>query len=184
MRPNFDNERDEALANQLQTDAAEDFATEAEDLDVDAPEGGEAEDTVAEGTDVAPKAEKAKKEPARPPVPEGFISPVKFAKVLTEHLRSKGKLTAEQEVRPQVVYSYIKNNGADSKHPFPTHSAEGRAVVLKADEAVAWWDAKDERVAAGKVARAEKAKAKAEKDAAKPESAEGTDSNEPVVEAE
>jgi hypothetical protein len=130
------------------------------DLDVDAPEVTDAEDTVVEPAtaEEKPKKEKA---PSRPPVPEGKVSPVQFAKILSKHLSEKRG--EEVTVAPQVVYSYIKNNGEGSKHPFPATKAEGRAAVVDATEALAWWDAKDERVKASKSAAAEKAAKKSEK---------------------
>jgi hypothetical protein len=134
------------------------------DLDVDAPDGDEAEDTVAEGTEAAPtdKPTKAKKESTRPPVPEGYISPVQFAKVLTEHKIKNGTLEEGKVIAPQVVYSYIKNNPADGKYPFPARTdVEGRALVLKADEGLKWWDEKDARVKAQKTAKAQRDAAKA-----------------------
>jgi len=156
------------------------------DVDVDAPEVTDAEDVVATQPEAAEgeKQAKEKKEPTRPPVPEGKVSPVAFAKLLTEHLRAKGKLEADKSVAPQVVYSYIKNNGEGSKNPFPATKSEGRAAVVDADAAIAWWDAKDERVAASKAAAAEKATKKAEK-AAKPTDAPAEVAEAPeLVEAE
>jgi|SRR5688500_2806088 len=148
-----------------------DFAAPAEpeapeNFDVDAPT---AEDTVAEAP-VATEGEKPakeKKESTRPPVPEGKVSPVAFAKILSEHktaqAREKDPEAAAVVVAPQVVYSYIKNNGPESKNPFPATKAEGRAAVVDPEAALAWWDAKDARVAATKASAAEKAKAKADK---------------------
>src|SRR4051794_29360804 len=96
------------------------------DLDVDAPETVETtEDTVAEAPVAGEKTEKVAKAPARPPVPEGKVSPVAFAKILSEHLIANGRLEEGKSVAPQVVYSYIKNNGPESKNPFPAEKAEG-----------------------------------------------------------
>jgi hypothetical protein len=153
------------------------------DVDVDAPEA--AEDSVEEGTAEAPKAEKKKKS-TRAPVPEGFISPVAFAKVLTEHLKQDHpelgvRLEADKEIRPQVVYSYIKNNPSGGKYPFPTHAAEGRAFVIKADEGLQWWDEKDLRVRASKAAKAEK---EAKKAAAKTQGSDSTETAAPHGEVE
>jgi hypothetical protein len=142
------------------------------DFDVDTPEAEDVvAEPVAEGTSAAPKA-KEKKESTRPPVPEGKVSPVAFAKILSEHktkqAREKDPEAAEVTIAPQVVYSYIKNNGEGSKNPFPATKSEGRAAVVDADAAIAWWDAKDARVAESKKAAAEKAAKKAEKATAKP----------------
>jgi hypothetical protein len=139
-----------------------------EDVDVDAPQAVEAEDTVATPeTATADKPAKEKKESTRPPVPEGKVSPVQFAKILSEHLTAKARETdpeaAEIKVAPQVVYSYIKNNGPDSKNPFPAEKAEGRAAVVDPRAGLDWWDAKTERVNARATAKAEKDAKKAEK---------------------
>jgi hypothetical protein len=147
-------------------------APEVTDVDVDAPEieaVDAPEDVVDAPTETAEKQAKEKKEPARPPVPEGKVSPVAFAKLLTAHLQENGRLEEGKVVAPQVVYSYIKNNGPESKNPFPAEKAEGRAAVVDAEAAIAWWDAKDERVKASKTAAAEKAAKKA----AAPAKAEG-----------
>jgi hypothetical protein len=138
------------------------------DVDVDAPQEAPpasedtvavADNTVAEGD----KPAKAAKESTRPPVPEGKVSPVHFAKLLTAHLIKEGRLEEGKSVAPQVVYSYIKNNGPESKNPFPFDKSEGRAAVIEPSAGIAWWDAKDERVKASKAAAAEKATKKAEK---------------------
>src|SRR5690349_21581608 len=57
-----------------------------EDFDVDAPTVA-AEDTVEtpESPSNTEKPAKEKKESTRPPVPEGKVSPVAFAKLLSEH---------------------------------------------------------------------------------------------------
>jgi len=145
-----------------------------EDLDVDAP-AVETEDTVEPTADGGEKPAKEAKS-TRPGVPEGFIAPVAFAKVLTDHLKANGQMPeGKTEIKPQEVYSYIKNNGEGSKNPFPAYAgdainpetnepyAPGRKVVLKADEGIAWWDAKVARVAANKAAAKEKAEKKATK---------------------
>jgi len=137
-----------------------------QDVDVDAPAVADAEDSVATTQPVEP-AKTETKAPARPPVPEGKVSPVAFAKLLSAHLTAKARETdseaAEITVAPQVVYSYIKNNGPTSKNPFPSEPAEGRAAVVDAEKAIAWWEAKDARVKASKVAAKEKADKKAAK---------------------
>jgi hypothetical protein len=136
------------------------------DVDVDAP-APVAEDTVAPTTTEDKPAAKAK-ESTRPPVPEGKVSPVHFAKLLSEHLRQDHpelgvRLGSDSTVAPQVVYSYIKNNGPESKNPFPAEKTEGRAAVIDPEAGFAWWDAKDLRVKAQKAGAAEKAAKKAEK---------------------
>jgi hypothetical protein len=182
-------------------------AANEEDLDVDTSAALDEDDeteVVGDGKTAAPKDEKAAKEKTtRPAVPQGYIAPVEFAKVLTAHLREEHpelgvrlpSPSGKTEVKPQEVYSYIKNNDAGSKNPFPAVKgddinpetqkpyAPGRALILKAEDGLKWWDEKDLRVKAGKVERAEKAARKAEK--AK-DGADNSGDNEPtaVTEAE
>jgi hypothetical protein len=176
--PNFD-DTDTALTTEtVETDTTNDgdiagTELDAVDVDVDAPQAVEAEDTVvATGTDAAPKADGETKETksTRPAVPEGKVSPVAFAKLLTEHLRKQDdrfgpepRLAEGAEVKPQIVYSYIKNNGEGSKNPVPATKAEGRAAVVDPQAGLEWWDAKDLRVREQKKAAADKAAKKAEK---------------------
>lgn len=166
-------------AQVVEDDDANDLDLEVEDdanLDVDVPSDDEVE-TLPEATATdANKAEAKATKTVRQKAPEGYVKPVEFAKLLSEHL---GKT-----VPPQVVYSTIKTNtGEGARNPFPVHDLEGYAWNIKPEEGLAWWDAKNERVAAGKAAKADKAKAKAEKDAAKA-NATASASTEPVVEAE
>jgi hypothetical protein len=175
--------------NTVSTETTEpDFA----DVDVDAPIAAPeptAEDTVTAPTsgETAPTEKPAKKESTRPPVPEGKVSPVAFAKLLSEHLTAKAKEkdanAADVNVAPQVVYSYIKNNGPESKNPFPAEKAEGRAAVVDPQAGLDWWDAKDARVAAQKSAAADKAAKKAAGKTETPATTETTPVAE-VVEAE
>jgi hypothetical protein len=148
-------------------------------LDVDTPADDELDEVAQEsGSDATPKA-KANTTP-RTKAPEGFVKPVEFAKILSDHLSTP---EAPKVVPPQVVYSYIKNNAGESaKNPFPVHEVEGYAWYIKPEEGLAWWDAKNSRVSAAKVARATKEAAKAAK-ATAPVEAEG-ESSAPVVEAE
>jgi hypothetical protein len=139
-------------------------------LDVDVPD--DELETVEETTTATEGAAPAAAKTPRVKAPEGFVKPVEFAKILSEHL---GK-----PVPPQVVYSYVKNNsGSSAKNPFPVHEVDGYAWYIKPEEGLAWWDAKNSRVAAGKEAKAVKAAAKAAKDTATAPAAET-----PVVEAE
>ena len=192
--------------------------------EVDTPEAldDEAEDTVApeaagEGAKTEKAAEKTPKAPARPAPPEGYITPVQFAKVLTEHLEAKGAsnkngpITAKSAtspgnpIPPQYIYSMInQGNKPNAKNPVPTYVSahdgtvyktgeqpEGtplaRVNLMDSSEALAWWDAKDERVAASKAAKAEadaKKAAKAAETPATPAAAAVETPSEPVVEAE
>jgi hypothetical protein len=180
--------------------------------EVDTPEAldDEAEDTVADGAaGEGAKQEKAPKEPkapARATPPDGLITPVQFAKVLTEHLEAKGfsnkngPVTAKSAtspgnpIPPQYIYSMLsQSQKPNAKNPVPTYVSDhagnvyktgeqpegtplARVNLLKETEALAWWDEKDSRVAASKTAKAEKAAKAAEKAAATPTA--------PVVEAE
>jgi len=147
-------------------------------LDVDVPADDE-QDTVPDESGESGEAKPATAKAARPKAPEGFVKPVEFAKLLSEHLSTPDKKVT---VPPQVVYSYIKNNqGESAKNPFPIHELDGYAWYIKPEEGLAWWDAKNTRVAAGKAARADKAASKAAKESqAAPAETDAT----PVEEAE
>ena len=164
------------------------------DVDVDVDAATEADED-AETVDAAPPTKgnvvktnaTTKKASTRPAVPEGFISPVAAAKELSKHLTAKaheaGTIKEDEaiEIRPQVVYSYIKNNAAGSKNPITTYSEGGRDNLLKLDEFLAWWDAKDARVAERKA----NVKTKAAPAAPAAEVNEAEDApTEPVAEAE
>lgn len=160
-----------------------------EDPDVDTP------DASAEDSAPAPEAEKAKPAKAasastRPPVPEGYTTPVQYAKILTDVLHEEGLLDADKVIAPQVAYSYIKNSQG-GKNPFPVHSVGGRDWLLELDKetgkpekAIQWWRDKINRVAESK----KNAAAKAAKKAAAPAAKEGTEAKAeetgPVEEAE
>jgi len=177
---------DEAANAAVETDEAADV-----DVDVDGTDG-EVEET--ETVDAAPptkgnvvkKNATTKKASTRPAVPDGYVSPVAAAKELSKHLTEKAhaagsiKDDEEIEVRPQIVYSYIKNNGPTSKNPIKTYEEGGRVNLLKLDEFLAWWDEKDARVATRKANVKTKTPAAAEKAA---EVAEAEDAT-PVAEAE
>jgi hypothetical protein len=206
--PETDVEEDEVEEDEVEDGDVEDSDAELEaqtaaleepdDLDVDVDM--DAEDTVedtapaAPGTTKTEKAEKAEKKPARPPVAEGYVSPVAFAKILTEHLAAKGaenkkgKIGPDNPITSQMVYSYIKNN-AGSKNPFPLENdpakTGGRVGVVKPEDGLKWWDDLRARVLerqANAKAKADKAAAKAEADKAKAETPQAPEA--PVVEAE
>jgi len=172
----------------------------AGDVDVDTPELDETEE-LDEVTD-APKAAKGekkakeKKEPARPAAPEGFVSPVAFAKILTKHLEakgasnSKGLITETNAIAPQQMYSTINSTKA-GKNPFPVHSVGGRENMIVVEEGLAWWDEKDERkaqtaanAAAKEAKKADKAKKTAQAEVEEGEAGEDFTGTEDVVEAE
>ena len=147
--------------------------------EVDAPTAGAHEAPEAADGEAKPDAKPSKNK--RPPVPEGFITPVAFAKELTKHLHESGDLDADAEIPPQMVYSYLKSN-SKGDNAFPQYpGGEGRKVLLKLDEALAWWDAKNVRVAERKANAANKeAKKAAKADETAPAAASAT----PVTEAE
>jgi hypothetical protein len=139
-------------------------------------------DEVAPDTETSEKPAKAKKEPVRGELPEGYVTPVGLAKVIEERKLHTAK-DGSHEVKPQMVYSYIKN--AAKEDPFPLTEVQdslghARKVVL-VEDGVAWWERKNERTAT----RRANAKEKADKKAAKATEAPAEDTaSEPVVEAE
>lgn len=102
----------------------------------------------------APAAEEAKapkKEKAA--LPEGFVTPVAYAKT------RKHPKTGE-ELRPQIIYGYIKNNGAGSKNPFPCEQNSDGAWMVNKAKADEWLKQLEDR-------KATRAAEKAAKDASK-----------------
>lgn len=148
-------------------------ATEVQEPDADLDVDAGTDDGTEEVPETPPtkpgtkaKAEpKEKKEPARKPVAEGYITPVDAAKKLSEHLTAKAQESGaigtneKIEIRPQIVYATLKSNGEKSRNPIPQYTdpalTGGRQCVLKLGEFLAWWDAKDERVASRKVKKVE-----------------------------
>lgn len=148
---------------------------ELEDVDVTS-ETEEAPDTNAE----APAAKKAaaKKEPKRGDLPEGFVTPIGLAKVLTERELHTDK-NGGHEVRPQMVYSYIKNAPKDD--PFPSQTVKDSIGadrnVVELEAGVAWWERKNERVSAKRANAQEKKDKKAANAAKKAAAAEAEGSS-------
>jgi hypothetical protein len=112
------------------------------------------EEAPAEETPAAPAP--ARK---RDPLPEGFLTPVGYAK----H-RGVQKGGTEDTIRPQIVYGYVKNMKG---FPFKKHT-DGR-VILNVKEVDAFLDAKERERAEKKAAKeaAEKAAEEARVQAAK-----------------
>lgn len=113
----------------------------------------EVEDENEELVEVAEEAKaeavlETKPKSKKDPLPEGYITPVQLAKVLSE-------LWGE-DVRPQSIYGYIRNA---KSFPFGNNT-DGRFMVPQ-DEAVAWCE--ERRVA--RVRRAEEKAAAAEAEA-------------------
>lgn len=131
-------------------------------------------EVIADPTATEVKAPKVKKAPTRGTLPDGYVTPVGLAKAITVaglHFNKDGVAT---DLKPQVVYSYIKN--ATKEDPFPMETVvdsigKSREAV-KADAGIAWWTRKNDRTAARKVSLVAKAEAKAAKVAAAPAASE------------
>ena len=67
-------------------------------------------------------------------LPEGFVTPTGFVKVLKESMNV--------EVRPQVIYGYVKNSKTFQE--FVSLNSDGR-TILNLDAAIDWWNTKGER---------------------------------------
>lgn len=133
--------------------------------EVETPDAEVEDVEVAEDTDTKEKAEKAPAKPKRGNLPEGFVTPVQLAKVLTERGLHTNRAGDVVEVRPQMVYSYIKNAPKDDRLD-PETIQDDNGVdrsVLKLDEAIAWWERKNARVDQRHQNAANKATKKAEK---------------------
>jgi hypothetical protein len=152
--------------------------------DVDVPvETTEVEDTVSDtaGTEAASDpstANKPPKMPARPDAPEGYVTPINFANAL--------KAQRGVELRPQVVYSYIKNQS--KVDPFPsvdstTLGEQKSRPLVNLEEGLAWFDRKEQRKTERSQNAQAKAAAKAEKAAARAESGNDNSSEQGVVES-
>jgi hypothetical protein len=112
----------------------------SEDTDTDTitDDTANAEAVDAEATEVAAEGEAAPATPKRQkdPVPEGFVSPVQFAKEIDKHL-----VQEEGTTRPQMVYGYIKNSKT-----FPFQEREGfPKFIVNLAEGLTWIDEKQVR---------------------------------------
>jgi hypothetical protein len=105
----------------------------------------------------------------RAPVPNGYITPVAFAKLLSDKLTreavERGELDPETEeirIAPQMVYSWVKAGKNESaQYPLKSYTEGGRDNLLKQDEAFKWYAERQERIAqrktsGGKVTKAAK----------------------------
>jgi hypothetical protein len=128
------------------------------DLDVEAVEpDADVEET--DGAEATTEA-KAPAAPKRGALPEGFVTPIGFAKIVGEkglHTDRNGEVV--RDVKPQMVYSYMKNSPKDDRlETIEIEDSNGvTRKVLKVDEAVAWWERKNERAGQRKANAAEKA---------------------------
>jgi len=145
------------------------MATKTDAADVETVEPTAEVDEV-EATADAPKAAKVKKEPARGDLPEGFVTPIGFAKILSEKGLQKDRAgEVVKDVRPQMVYSYIKNAPKDDAFPLEdvTDSIGKTRSVVNIEKGLDWWTRKNDRTEARKTNAAAKEAKKAEKAAAK-----------------
>jgi hypothetical protein len=137
------------------------------DLDVEEPdEDVEETDGESEETESGESTDKAPKKPTKGDLPEGFVTPIQFAKILGErelHTDRDGNVV--KDVKPQMVYSYMKNSPKDDRlEPQEIEDSNGvKRSVLVLEEALAWWARKNERAAQRKANAAEKAQKAANK---------------------
>jgi hypothetical protein len=131
------------------------------------------------------KEPKPKKEPARGQLPEGYVTPIGLAKVLTERGLHTNRAGEQAEVRPQMVYSYMRNAPKDDQ--FPTETVEDslgkQRQAVKLEAGVEWWERKNARVATRKQNAQEKADKKAQRAAEKAAAAEAEGSEESTEES-
>ena len=149
----------------------------------------EVEETVeTQETESKPKDTKAKKEPSRGALPEGYVTPVGLTKEINERGLHTNKAGEKATLAPQMTYSYIKN--APAEFPFPmetvTDSLGHERQAVKVEAGIEWWEAKIARAAERRSAAAAKASEKAAKAKAKSEAVEVEveDADTEVTEAE
>jgi len=137
--------------------------TPVPEVEVPTATNDEVEDTSGATEGTAEKPAKVVKQPARGDLPEGYVTPVGLAKILTEKGLHTDRSGAVVPVAPQMVYSYIKNAPKDDKFPLESVKdslGKDRDAVL-VTKAIEWWERKNKRVAE----RQANAKAKLEKKA-------------------
>ena len=105
-------------------------------------------DQSTEETTEAPTAE-APAKTKKDPVPDGWETPVNFAKRLTANSGS--------DVRPQIVYGYIRNSKG-----FPSKQNTDGHYLVNIEEGLKWMEEKAARKAAREAEKAAKAAAPAE----------------------
>jgi hypothetical protein len=110
-----------------------------------------------ETTDEAATAEgeETKSKSKKTPLPDGYQTPVGFTHVLKEQ---RGV-----DVRPQVIYGYVRNNKAFQEFS-GTNEGDGR-VILNVERALAWWDEKEAKKAEREQKKAAEAAAEESADA-------------------
>lgn len=96
-----------------------------------------------------------KKESSIAPKPEGFVSPYKFATLLSERL---GK-----QIRPQTIYSQARNKPKLSDGTeFPVEMNTDGHYMINAEAAFEWYDRRASERAASAKAKEDKEEAAAE----------------------
>lgn len=91
------------------------------------------------------------------PKPEGFISPYRFAEVLSEHVG--------REIRPQTVYAMVRNQPKlKDGTAFPVEQNTDGHYMVNTEAGLAWFDARQSERAAAKAAKAAKEEAAEEAD--------------------
>lgn len=90
--------------------------------------GGEEEATEATAVEAPAKNKKD-------PKPEGYVSPVLFAKLwscvkagVEPNLENYGELEDAKQVRPQIIYGYLRNNSAFAEAAVETNT-DGHLMV-------------------------------------------------------
>jgi hypothetical protein len=114
----------------------------------------------ADGAPAAPAAE-AKPKREKTPIPDGFVSPVQFAKEIDKHLNQPAGTTP-----PQIVYGYVKNS---KTFPSQERGAEDNPrFIVDLAKGLEWIDELQKRRAERAAAKEAKATPPAEPAAAAP----------------
>lgn len=124
-----------------------------------------------EATEESKDEKEAKPDSKKAPKPEGYVSPVLFAKLwscklagVEPNLENYGELPDSQQIRPQIIYGYLRNNKAFAEEAveknvdghFMVNTQAGLEVLTKiAEERAAKKAAKAEKAEAAEAAKAE-----------------------------
>ena len=120
---------------------------------------------MAEGEKAAAKAakgdkeEKAEAKTKKDAKPEGYVSPVLFAKLWSAHkagkpatLEAYNDLDEKDQVRPQIMYGYIRNNTAFKEAAASQNTDDHWMINVKAG--LAFLDSRDKERSAKAAAKA------------------------------
>jgi len=95
----------------------------------------EAEAAKAAGNEEEAVAEEKAPVTKKDPKPEGYVSPVEFAKLWSAHkagqpatLEAYAELDESAQIRPQIIYGYVRNNTAFAEACVETNT-DGRLMV-------------------------------------------------------